>query len=408
MRRILAAPFAILPAILLLTPADADTISTQIAQNGLAKVEAQLSALPTPTDAETFALGGVQFLRAVEISFQDRWRMGMTDRTGMLPLLRLPIPDNPTPAKFDPAAITALFADASAELDKSKATLAKVPESSDFGVEIALGDLWFDVNANGTRDAGESMSDIVGVTILGGTEDSGTAPQPLPTVRFDVADAAWLAAYADLLNAFCDMVRAYDPTEPLTRIIAAHDTMASLGPVKPEPIFGGMMPYDPARLDGFDLVAVVLASLNQQPDKARMIAAHDHLLAMVTENRAFWTRVAAETDDKQEWLPNDHQHAAIGVDLPQGTGPLWLALLSDVEAVLKGEKLLPFWRVGPPAGFNLAKFFADPRPIDLAGWVQGWAVLPYLEKGRVVSTANSEAFDALVQGQSMLFALYLN
>lgn len=404
MRRILAA----LPLVLVLTQAHADTVSARIAKDGLASVEAQLAALPAPTNADTFALGGVQFLRAIEISFQDRWRMGMTDRSGMLPLLRLPVPDNPAPAKFDPASVTALFTKASAELDKAQASLAKIPETSDFGVEIALGDLWFDVNANGTRDSGEGLSDIVGSTLLGGAPDSGTAPQPLPTVRFDLADAAWLAAYANLLNAVCDLVRAYDPTEPLTRIIAAHDTMAAMGPYIPDPLFGSMTPYDPAKLDGFDLFAVVLASLNQPPDQARMTSARAHLLAMVAENRSFWTRVALEKDNNQEWLPNDHQQSAIGIELPPGTGPKWLALLSDVEAVLKGEKLLPFWRVGPPVGINLAKFFANPGPIDLAGWMQGWAVLPYLETGNVVTTANSEAFDNLVQGQSMLFALYLN
>ena len=408
MRRILAAPLSAMAFALLLTPANADTISAQIAKDGLAKVEAQLSALPTPTDAETFALGGVQFLRAVEISFQDRWQMGMTDRTGMLPLLRLPIPDNPMPAKFDPASIATLFTDPGIQLAKAKATLAKIPQASAFGQEIALGDLWFDINSNGTKNKGEALSDIIGTEVLGGQDESGTAPQPLPTVRFDVADAAWLSAYSDLLSAFCDMVLAYNPTEPLTRIIAAHDTMAAMGPVIPDPIFGEMTPYDPAKLDGFDLIAVVLETLNKQPDKARMTSAHDHLLAMVTENSTFWSRVAAETDNVKEWLPNDHQQAAIGIELPPGTGPAWMALLADVDSVLKGEKLLPFWRVSPPAGINLAKFFADPRPIDVAGWVQGWAVLPYLEKGEVISTANSKAFDAMVQGQSLLFAVYLN
>ncbi len=403
MRRILAATIA-----LLTFPACADTISAQIAKDGLAKVEAQLAALPTPTDADTFALGGVQFLRAVEISFQDRWRIGMTDRTGLLPFLRLPIPDNPQPAKFDPAAITTLFTRAGDELSKAKVSLAKIPENSDFGLDIALDDLWFDINTNGTRDAGEGLSDIVGVNVLGGETDGGTAPRALTTVRFDVADAAWLSAYSDLLNALCDMVRAYDPTEPLTRITTAHDAIAALGPMTPDPFFEGSEPYNPAKLESFDLFAVVLATLNQQPDKARMASAHDHLLAMVAENRSFWARVALESDDMAEWLPNDHQHSAIGIEVPQGTAASWLALLADIDAVLKGEKLLPFWRAGPPAGFNLAKFFADPRPIDFAGWVQGWAVLPYLDKGSVVSSANSDAFDTLIGGQSMLFALYLN
>ena len=52
--------------------------------------------------------------------------------------------------------------------------------------------------------------------------------------------------------------------------------------------------------------------------------------------------------------------------------------------------------------------FTDPRPIDVAGWLQGWGALPYLEKGQLVSTASAEAFDMLTAGQAPLFALYLN
>ncbi len=413
MRRILAA----LPIVLLATTAQAETLSAEIGQQGLAKVEARLLALPTRTDDETFALGGVQFLRGVEISFQDRWTAGFTDRAMMLPLLRMPLPANPTPAAFDPASVVNLFIHTGDKLAEAKATLATLPDASDLNVEIALDDLWFDVNANAVRDPGEGMSDIIGTQALGGTEDGvtengatedgGTAPHALPTVHFDVADAAWLAAYADLLSSICDMVRAYDPTEPLTRIIAARDKMLSLGPVYPDMIFGTMSD-NPRDLESFDLIAVVLATLNQQPDKARMASARYHLLATVAENRVFWDRVSKETDDAQEWLPNDKQHSAIGLDLPPGTKASWLAVLSDFEAILNGTKLLPFWRVDAPAGVNLSKVFTDPAPIDVAGWIQGWAVLPYLEKGTVVDTASADAFDQLMQGQSMLFSLYLN
>ena len=83
-------------------PVHSETISQEIAHTGLTATEARLTALPAPTDADRFALGGVQFLRAIEGSFQDRWKAGLTDPTGMMPLLRLPIPDNPTPAAFDP------------------------------------------------------------------------------------------------------------------------------------------------------------------------------------------------------------------------------------------------------------------------------------------------------------------
>ena len=79
--------------------------------------------------------------------------------------------------------------------------------------------------------------------------------------------------------------------------------MAPMGPVISDPTFGEMTPYEPAELGGFDLLAVVLETLNQQPDKARMASAYNHLLAMVTENRTFLNRVTAETDNLHERLP---------------------------------------------------------------------------------------------------------
>ncbi|MBC7479738.1 MAG: hypothetical protein H7317_16880 [Pseudorhodobacter sp.] len=384
-------------------PAQAQSLTNQIAQDGLAKTEARLAALPAPTPDDLFALGGVQFLHAIELSFQDRWRQGMTDRTGLMPLLRLPMDDNPHPAAFDPAAVVGIFIHAGDKLEQAKATLTRIDDTASVDVRIDFDDLWLDINANAARDSGEGVAEILGPQVLGGDDTA----QHLPSVHFDTADAAWLAAYADLLTAICDLARAYDPTEPVTRITKTHNTMAALGPLTPDPFFGSSG-YDPARLDGLDLAAVIIATLNQQPDKARMASARTHLLAMVAENRVFWQRVAVETDDNHEWLPNDHQRSALGVELPQGTGPAWLAVLADLEEVLNGDKLLPFWRAGPPAGLNMRTFFENPAPIDLAGWIQGWAVVPYLEKGNVVDSAASQAFDSLAMGQSMLFSLYLN
>ena len=393
----------ILPALLLTLalPAQSETLSQELGRTGLAATEARLSTLPTPSDAETFAYGGVLFLRAIEGSFQERWTLGLTDRTGMLPLLRLPLQDNPNPAPFDPAAIVTLFSHAEARLVAAQATLAAIPETSDFAVEISLADIWFDVNANATRNPGEGIGEILGAAVGAGSGD-GTAT-PLPVIRFDVADAAWTAAYANLLAGFCDLVRAYDPTEPLTRVLSARATMEAIGPVTPDPFLGGS-----GGLDGIDLIAAVLATLDQTPDGAMMTAAHAHFLAMIAENRQFWTRVARESDNDREWLPNDRQASALGIDVPQATGPSWLAVLNDLEAVLKGDKLVPYWRVGAPAGVNVGRIFTDPRPIDLAGWIQGWAALPYLEKGPLLDSQSLDAFDMLTSGQAPLFALYLN
>ena len=385
-------------------PAQSETISQEIAHTGLAATEARLTALPAPTDADRFALGGVQFLRAIEGSFQDRYTYGLTDPTRMVPLLRLPIPDNPTPTAFDPAVIANIFIHAEAKLTAAKATLAAIPATSDFGLEIAIDDLWFDVNQNATREPREGIADILGVAILGGVNDTGTTPQALPTVRFDVADAAWLAAYADMLTGVCQMVRAYDPTEPVTRIMNARAAMQKISPNINDLFFGG----DQNGVDGIDVIAGLLATLNQTPDGDQMAAARQSFLAMVAENREFWARVAQETDNKDEWLPNDSQTSALGVELPKGTGAHWMALLTDAEAILNGEKLVPYPRIALPGGINIGKMFTDPRPIDVAGWIQGWAALPYLESGPLVSTQSADAFDQLTNGRAMLFALYLN
>ena len=130
---------------------------------------------------------------------------------------------------------------------------------------------------------------------------------------------------------------------------------------------------------------------------------------MVAENREFWARVALETDNDHEWLPNDNQQSALGIELPPGTGAAWMIVLADFEAVMNGEKLVPYWRVGAPAGMNVGKIFTDPRP-DRRRWLDpglgrtalsgtGHAGLPRQRRTPSIS---------LTSGQAMLFALYLN
>ena len=84
------------------------------------------------------------------------------------------------------------------------------------------------------------------------------------------------------------------------------------------------------------------------------------------------------------------------------------AVLADAEALLTGEKLIPYWRTGDQGGVNLQKLFLDPAPQDLAGWIQGWSALPYLQKGPLVTDDNWAQFEAMLAGDAMLFAIWLN
>ncbi len=389
----------------LASPALADGISTEIATTGLTATEARLAALATPTDADRFALGGVRFLKTVEGALQLRWQTGLSEQLGMLPFLRLPIPENPSPVAFDPSAITTLFSNVGTGMDRARAPLADIAPGADFGVEINLADLWFDINANNTRDAGEDMLAVAGPMILGWQWESRDPATTPATIRFDGADAAWLSAYTHLLGGLSDIVVAYDPTAPITRSNESRAAMAKLGQLAPDPIFGM---GGGGSMDAVDYIAVIFATLNQTPDKARMASAHTHLLAMVADNRRFWAEVVLETDNVNEWLPNDTQVSALGVDLPPGTGTMWLGVLSDFEAMLKGEKLVPYWRVSGPAGVDVGAMFTDPRPIDLIAWVQGEGAVPYLKSGPLVTAESWMAFESVVSGQAMLMTLFLN
>jgi hypothetical protein len=144
-------------------------------------------------------------------------------------------------------------------------------------------------------------------------------------------------------------------------------------------------------------------------DPARTRAARDHLLATVRDNRAFWTLVPQETDNDREWIPNKRQQSATGLPFPPETGPLWLAVLSDAEAVLRGDLLIPFWRLEPGAGFDLGAFLQDPpQDVDLAGLIQGATLLPYLREGPLASGQNLWRFAAMLQGDSALYMVMLN
>ena len=395
---------AALLALMLATPAAGETLSAEIGRAGIAATEARLAALPAPADDERFALGGLRFLSALEQSFQIRWQNGMTDRTGLLPLLRLTVPDNPAPQPVDPGAVAAIFTAADARLEAARAALDPIAATSEFGLEVNLGDLWFDINSNTTRDPGEDLLDIAGPALMGWRWEERAPGTPAPVIRFDAADAAWLTAYAHALQAVSQMVLAYDPTEPLTRILTTRAALEQYGPLPLDAYLG----MESDGLGTIDLIALILATLEQQPDAARMVAARDHLLAAIAANRDFWTRVATETDNAAEWLPNARQTSALGLALPEGTAESWQAVLADGEALLKGEKLAPYWRAGAGGGISIAKVFSEPRPVDLAGWVQGWAALPYLEAGPLVSAENWSRFESLAGGEPMLLALWFN
>jgi hypothetical protein len=387
-------------ALVLSTPLSAETISEEIARTGLGPTEARLSALPSPTNEELFALAGLHFLGGVEQALQLRWQTGVQADWSELPILRLPIPENPDAIPFQAADFTALIRNLDGDMDAARAALTQLGDKP-FALPIRMADLWFDINANGARDEGEGIAEVTGMA-LGGGRGMGVAVED-PVITFDTADAAWLAAYTHFLSGFASTALAYDPEPAIQRILDSSKAIYALwGDTPPDNAMDMMFGRQ------VDRAAMVLTALSKTPDQALAQDAYGHFLSMIAENRRFWSLVALETDNAGEWVPNDAQVSGLGLMMPPGTGERWQAVLADAEKALKGELLMPHWRFGAEAGINLRKAFEDPPAVDLITWIQGEGLLPYAEKGPRMSMTAWRDFEDFVQGDAMLFAVFLN
>lgn len=392
---------AALLALGLAAPAGAQSLSAEIGAAGLAPVEARLAALPEPTAEELFALAGVRFLLGVEGALQLRWQTGVRSDWSELPLLRLPIPENPNARAFQPADILTLLTGVQTRMDSAREALARL-DGQEVALEIRMADLWFDINGNGARDPGEEVGAVTGMT-LAGAGRGGMVAVPDPVIRFDTADQHWLTAYTHFLSAFVTLALAYDPAPAVERVLGSAVAMKELWGDTPPPnaldmIFGRQV----------DRAAMLLHGLAQEPDPELTRAARQHLLGMIRENRRFWAGVEAETDNDREWIPNDRQTSGLGLRMPPGTGARWQAVLADAEAVLEGRLLVPHWRYGAEAGINLQRLFDEPVPVDLVTWVQGEGLLSFAEKGPRASLESWRDFENLVRGDAALFAVMFN
>ena len=394
---------ALAPALMLAlaaAPLAAETISEEIGRTGLAATGARLAALDSPTNEELFALAGLHFLGGVEAALQLRWQTGVRADWSELPILRLPIPENPGARPFAASDFTTLLTGLDASMEAARATLTQLGDRP-VSLDIRLSDLWFDINMNGTREDGEDLASVAGLTLGGGRMIA--VPVADPVITFDTADAAWLSAYTHFLSGFVSTALAYDPEPAIQRVLDSSAAIYALWGDTPPPnamdmMFGRQV----------DRIAMVLFALSKTPDKALALDAHGHFLSMIAENRRFWALVELEPDNTGEWVPNDRQSSGLGLRVPPGTGERWQAVLADAERLLKGEVLIPHWRFGAEAGINLRKAFETPPAVDLVTWIQGEGLLPYAEKGPRMSMDAWRDFERLVSGDALLFAVFLN
>ena len=364
-----------------------------------------LSDISSPSASDHLALGGAYFFKAIEGSLQTRYQYGLdtleiAQEMG-IPFLRLPTTPNPSPEAFDPAVFETVFTDVLINLAQAHLHLSQISADDDASVALNIADIWLDANSDGQRSPGEGFVEIAQSQIAFSQESSPVKP---PVVRFDTADAAWLAAYTQMLSGISELVLATDPTTAVAKAYGGGETMDALNDTS-FPSFGFLSGDDRPM---FDAIAAVVIAIEGQPDPIRTRAAYAHFQTALQDNRQFWQRLALETDNKLEFIPNGQQTSALPIQFPDGIGDSWQTVLADAQAILDGELLIPHWRLGENAGINMAKLFENPPEIDLIGLFQGYTLAPYAEVGEIATFETLEAFDNITGGNSPFFAFVLN
>jgi hypothetical protein len=360
----------------------------------------------SPADDKTrFALGITQFVRAVERLSQALYAHGLkNDLTGgMLPILRLPVPDNPNPRELSYERTREVLQAWINDLKGVRDTLAPVRDP-DLKLPIAIGLARMDLDLDGECSDEEALWQVF-ARFFGMNMEEQNARDFV--IALDAADAKWLEGYCNLLCAVAEMVLAHDYRELFERtghiffpkVASPHGYLAS----GPRPFaFGGS-------LDASDAVAFIHLMQFDVVEPQRMASAVEHLQAMTRLSRESFAMLAKETDNDREWIPNSSQESVlagtrVSTEMVQG----WMLFLDELDGILAGTKLIPFWRSNDGRGVNLRRAVLEQRKFDLVLWVQGSAATPYLEKGPVSGGDTWERIQRLFRGDFIGYAVWFN
>lgn len=382
--------------------------------DGIEALEAQLGT-HDDDDQARFGLGVLEFLRGVERLGQSLHRHGalgsQNSLARVLPFVRLPVPENPDPAETSFADLREILAALLADLATAEKTLAAIKDK-DVSLPLRFGLIRLDLDGDGKAVDSEALWRLVAA--IGGERDAPdeAAQQAAEgfSIRFDRGDAYWLQGYCHLLSALGEYALAHDMEaffDVLAPRIFARPKIRQLPP--------GMFrdDFEEEFLGDFGLIADAIAAIHEWHfdviEPARTATALGHLEAVIRLSRVSWKAIEAETDDDREWIPNSKQSCVIpGMRVTGDMIASWQEFLDEADAILAGRHLVPHWRLAEGRGINLRRVFLEPKKMDLVRWVQGAAIVPYVEKGKCTDPETWRQLEQTFGGQFIGFAIWFN
>jgi hypothetical protein len=386
------------------TPLIESFLKTGEFDSGEEILSARLDRLPDD-DQTRFGLATIQLMGGLETLMQSLYRYGLRDDTfaSFLPILRLPVPSNPDPEVLTYAASRQVLQTWLDDLETVRQTLAPI-EADQVKLPLRLGLIRLDINADGTATEAESFANVFAAVT--GTEIPAAAAENF-VITFDRGDVLWLRAYTHLLSAMVEFILAHD-TQLLFEA-GAHLFFQKIETPHAFLLEGKGIVDDFGGFEFVDYIAILHLMRFEPIEPERLERAHQHLLETVKLSRQSWQLISAETDDDHEWLPNPDQTGVIpDAEITQEMIDTWLLFLSEAEIILKGEKLIPFWRSDDRRGINLKRVFLEPSTFDPVLWVQGTAATPYLERGKLTDADVWQQLSQVFGWQFVGFAIWFN
>ncbi|MFO0940494.1 MAG: hypothetical protein U0930_06975 [Pirellulales bacterium] len=405
--------------------ADSEAINKMLTQGRLkdcaTQLKSDIAAKPDDQLAQA-GLGVCEFLQAVEKLGQDQYRFGLlANRSIALPMMRLPLGENPKPDKLDYASARKIVQNFVDSLMRAEEQLAKV-KPADIKLRLRVDQIRLDLNGNDSYEDDATFGQVMQSLQNARTFNFGGrgAAQQVPaiSIAFDDADVLWLRGYCHVMAALGEVVLAYDWKDQFER--TAHLFYPNV-----ETPYAFLLKEPPAEnifnsqsiLDG---IALIHTFNYECTEPARMKTALAHLESVIDLSRKSWKLINQETDDDEEWLPNINQKSVVmGVSVSKEMQMGWSLFLDEMEAILQGKKLAPFWRgvpfqpnaalpVNREYGINVRKIFTEPKRFDLVLAIQGTGIQPFLEKGKITSDDTWNNIGRAFRGNFMFFMFWAN
>ena len=409
--RIASLPCVAMIALVVITQpalAEAPTAEKFLLDGKLAEGEkailAELSRNPK-NERERFGLGVLQFVRAIERLGQSLHRYGLRSERGRrlnVPFMRLPVPINSKPEVLTYAASRRILQELIDDLTKAESTLSKVRDEK-VRLPLRLGLIRLDLAGDGK--ASDSLTTLL-TRYMGGAH--GLPKDENLLVVFRRGDVAWLRGYSHLLMTLAEIALAYNGKELFD--CTAHIFFTKVE--TPHKFLNESTGHDIFHagdgLDIIDLIAFVHLIRMPVKEPARMKAALVHIEKMLALSKESWKYILAETDKDHVWIPNPKQVSVLGISVRQEMIDSWLEFIEEMETLLAGKRLAPFWRGKEKRGINPRRVFTEPRSLDLVLWIQGTAAAPYLEEGPLTKPAVWQRLLRVFGGEFIGFAIWFN